>query len=309
VVTGGYNNTAAGAHSVVSGGGANIASGPNTFIGGGDNNMAGGSFATVPGGTWNAAQGNFSFATGRRAKAMHHGSVVFGDSQDYDKSSTGDNQFLVYAGGGMSINTAPVSGSALTVSGKVKADSAEFGSMTVTTLTSSSVSGFGTVPLGGIIMWSGSVDSVPSGWALCDSRVVNGRTTPDLRGRFIVGAGPWAQNGLTSRDPNATGGSETVTLTVGQLPAHNHNVTGNTSEGGAHTHNFRTYHANFDHAGSASEGSTKNDGDGEFTDTGAVLSAGNHSHSFNVTSGSTGSGQAIDKLPPFYALAFIMRVQ
>jgi microcystin-dependent protein len=96
---------------------------------------------------------------------------------------------------------------------------------------------------------------------------------------------------------------------VGQLPAHNHNVTGNTSEGGAHTHNFRAYHANFDHAGSASEGSTKNDGDGEFTDTGAVLSAGNHSHTFNVTSGNAGSGESFSNLPPFYALAFIMRVQ
>jgi len=59
----------------------------------------------------------------------------------------------------------------------------------------------------------------------------------------------------------------------------------------------------------ATEGSTKWDGDGEWTDYGAVLSAGDHSHTFNVTSASTGSGQAIDKLPPFYVLAYIMRIR
>jgi hypothetical protein len=45
------------------------------------------------------------------------------------------------------------------------------------------------------------------------------------------------------------------------------------------------------------------------TDTRGTEFAGNHDHSFNVTSTSTGSGQAIDKLPTFYALAFIMRVK
>jgi hypothetical protein len=45
------------------------------------------------------------------------------------------------------------------------------------------------------------------------------------------------------------------------------------------------------------------------TDTRGTEVAGNHDHSFNVTSTSTGSGQAIDKLPTFYALAFIMRVK
>lgn len=42
----------------------------------------------------------------------------------------------------------------------------------------------GTVPIGGIIMWSGSIASVPSGYQLCDGT----NSTPDLRNRFIVGA-------------------------------------------------------------------------------------------------------------------------
>ena len=63
-------------------------------------------------------------------------------------------------------------------------------------------------PIGGIIMWSGQVSNIPSGWKLCDGN--NG--TPDLRGRFIVGAS--ASGGY---DPGATGGSNEVTLTEAHL--------------------------------------------------------------------------------------------
>ena len=299
-IGGGQNNTASAAAAVVAGGQNNTASGTGAAVGGGDNNIASGNFSVVPGGQFSAASAGWTLAAGRRAKALHEGSIVFGDARDQDKASTGNNQFIIGSSGGVAINTTPASGMALTVSGRVKADSAEFGSMNVTTLSSTSVSGYGTIPVGGIIMWSGQIASIPDGWALCDGT----QTTPDLRGRFVMGAG-----GSGYRGVGTTGGAETVTLTVGQLPAHNHVVSGSTSAGGAHTHPFRTYHANFSHAGSATEGSTKWDGDGEWTDYGAVLSAGDHSHTFNVTSASTGSGQAIDKLPPFYVLAYIMRIR
>jgi len=223
---------------------------------------------------------------------------VFGDARDQDKASTGNNQFIIGSSGGVAINTTPASGMALTVSGRVKADSAEFSSMSVTTLSSTSVSGYGTIPVGGIILWSGAVTAIPDGWALCNGT----QNTPDLRGRFVMGAGG-------SRSVGITGGAETIILTEAQLPAHNHVVSGNTSSGGAHTHPFRGFHADFRHGGSATEGSTKNDGDGSFTDAGAVLSAGEHVHSINLTSQSTGGGQAIDKLPPFYVLAYIMRIR
>lgn len=66
------------------------------------------------------------------------------------------------------------------------------------------------IPSGGIIMWSGS--TVPDGWALCDGE--NG--TPDLRGRFVLGSSD-------SHAIGSVGGSEEVTLTVEQMPEHNHN--------------------------------------------------------------------------------------
>jgi microcystin-dependent protein len=179
-----------------------------------------------------------------------------------------------------------------------------------------SVNGFGTVPLGGIIMWSGSAVAVPSGWALCDGRTSNSRTTPDLRGRFIVGAGSGAV-GLTSRNVGATGGNEQTTLTVGQLPSHNHTVSGNTTEAGSHTHTARAPNNDVNSSGSQGFPFGNNHQAFRSSDRGrdyaissaAIDSAGNHTHSFNVTSGNTGNGEAFGNLPPFYALAFIMRVQ
>jgi hypothetical protein len=66
------------------------------------------------------------------------------------------------------------------------------------------------MPPGGIIMWSGSTESIPSGWYLCDG--TNG--TPDLRDRFIVGRG----------STFASGPGAAVTVS-GSAGAHNHSVT------------------------------------------------------------------------------------
>lgn len=199
----------------------------------------------------------------------------------------------------------------LTASGNVTAS----GNITASgAISATSISGFGAVPLGGIIMWSGSATAVPSGWALCDGRTSNSRTTPDLRGRFVVGAGSGAV-GLTSRDVGATGGSETVTLSVAQLPSHTHQVSGNTANAGSHSH--AVYQAPLDDRNFTGKqtqalgvvGDAGSPGSPDTTGWATTSAAGDHNHSFNVTSASTGSGTAIDKMNPFYALAFIMRVQ
>lgn len=179
------------------------------------------------------------------------------------------------------------------------------------TVTGTSFTGYGTIPLGGIIMWSGSVSAVPAGWALCDGRTANSRTTPDLRGRFIVGAGAGAV-GLTSRDVNATGGNEQITLTVGQLPAHTHQVQGNTASAGAHNHTVDKApldDRNFSDLNGSQTLGVVGDASGTGNRSMNTSSAGDHTHSFNVTSASAGNGNLIGIMPPFYALAFIMRVQ
>ena len=67
------------------------------------------------------------------------------------------------------------------------------------------------VPSGIIAVWSGSEGSIPSGWYLCNGS--NG--TPDLRNRFIVGAGSGSSYSVGN-----TGGSNTVTLSTSQIPSH-----------------------------------------------------------------------------------------
>lgn len=308
VIVGGQFNTASQGGAVVVGGDGNVSSGWWSFIGSGQGNTASGNMSAIPGGMFNNASGSFSFAAGRRAKANHDGSMVFSDSQDADIASTGNNQFLVRASGGVAINTTPASGAALTVSGQVRATSASFDSMNVGALATTSVSGFGTVPLGGIIMWSGSMDAVPSGWALCNGQSSNGRQTPDLRGRFVIGAGQG--NGLSNRNVNATGGAETHTLSVNQMPSHNHNVSGTTTENGSHTHTYNDYYFSECCPSWGWWGSGDSDGDNQPRGVDrTTAAAGSHTHTFNVTSGTTGGSQAVDHMPPFYALAFIMRVQ
>lgn len=73
-------------------------------IGGGYFNSVSGVLGTVPGGDQNSAANN-SFAAGHRAKALHTGAFVWGDSTEQDFTSTGPNQFLVRATGGVGVGT------------------------------------------------------------------------------------------------------------------------------------------------------------------------------------------------------------
>lgn len=68
----------------------------------------------------------------------------------------------------------------------------------------------GGIPSGCILIWSGAADAIPDGWALCDGT----NDTPDLRGRFVLGA--------NSNHVGETGGSATVQLTIDEMPQHGH---------------------------------------------------------------------------------------
>lgn len=69
------------------------------------------------------------------------------------------------------------------------------------------------IPPGVIVMWSGAVNNIPSGWVLCNG--ANG--TPNLINRFVMGAG-------TRYAVGATGGEEKHTLTDNELPQHSHSI-------------------------------------------------------------------------------------
>lgn len=161
-------------------------------------------------------------------------------------------------------------------------------------------------PSGGIVLWSGSVASIPSGWYLCDGN--NG--TPNLTDRFVVGAGG-------SYAVGNTGGSSSVTLTTSQLPSHTHTFSdsGNTGNDGGHGHNLRvadnasgTGTGNYI-AGETNRAGLRISGGYNYTATESVVDVGNHNHSFSVsgTTSSTGSGSSHENRPPYYALAYIMK--
>lgn len=167
-----------------------------------------------------------------------------------------------------------------------------------------------TIPVGGIIMWSGLISAIPSKWALCDG--TNG--TPDLRNRFIVGShsDSSGQSRTTiTGSPTKSGGSLTHThtaqgtaLTAAQLPSHQHE------------YQDAYFAENFGHkpAGEIA-GSGDTDGDNGFiyrTRGGGATSVppapGNRPLTDPIGSGQTHT-HIIDQatvLPPYFALAFIM---
>lgn len=142
------------------------------------------------------------------------------------------------------------------------------------------------VPSGGILLWSGSIATVPEGWVLCDG--TNG--TPNLLDRFVIGAGLTYAVG-------ASGGGGTITLTSDQMPAHTHIATV-TDPGHAHTLAvFASYAA-------GGVGATPP----AAIAPGAAISTSSAVTGITVANASTGLGTAITlPLPPYYALAYIMK--
>ena len=131
------------------------------------------------------------------------------------------------------------------------------------------------IPSGGIILWSGSTGSVPSGWYLCDG--TNG--TPDLRNSFIVGAGNTYAVG-------ATGGS-----TDAIVVSHTHSITDP-----GHVHTVNAYNGGFG-VGNAAATTT--------TTPSTPFNTGSAVTGISInTAGVSGTGA---NLPPYYALAYIQK--
>jgi microcystin-dependent protein len=143
------------------------------------------------------------------------------------------------------------------------------------TLTAGMLAGNGTIPVGGIIMWNGT--SAPNGWALCTGQTVNGHTTPNLQGQFIVGYNP---SDVDYNNTGITGGEKTHTLTITEMPSHNHGMFDKSADGGGDWRVLRE----------SSRGE-------------------NFDNTYDIGTLSTGGGAAHENRPPYYVLAFIMRVQ
>ena len=82
----------------------------------------------------------------------------------------------------------------------------------------------GAIPAGVVVMWSGAENAIPTGWALCDGN----NSTPDLRNRFVIGAGTGGNYSV-----NDDGGSADAVVV-----SHSHGGSASISGGGSHTHSF-----------------------------------------------------------------------
>jgi hypothetical protein len=169
------------------------------------------------------------------------------------------------------------------LSGEVTAPTAANGAantqVATTAFVSNSLSNI--LPSGVIVMWSGSVASIPAGWLLCNGS--NG--TPDLRDRFVVGAG-------STYNPAATGGSANAIVV-----SHTHSATSVVTDPG-HAHSYN-----------APSGTDDGGFGGSVVD--SIISATTGAAATGITVATTisssGSSGTNANLPPYYALAYIMK--
>lgn len=171
------------------------------------------------------------------------------------------------------------------------------------------------MPIGVIVLWSGSQAAIPAGWALCNGS--NG--TPDLRNRFVVGAG-------NTYSVAAQGGS-----TDAALVAHTHSATLSGATAGAGSHSHGVSDPGHAHSYVAPVGTRTDDGTtrplnyviGGTLDQGpntiataasgtgiSINAVGDHAHGVSVSGATDVSGVTASNanLPPFYALCYVMRI-
>jgi len=150
-------------------------------------------------------------------------------------------------------------------------------------------------PAGIIAMWSGVISNIPTGWYLCNGS--NG--TPDLRNKFIIGAyldDTVAKTSVTGSNTQTGGSKDSVAVT------HNHNsgVTGSTTISGS----FTTASNNgFSVSGVFSDGGSYSGNGGEPQTNHTVNLSAPHTHTI-AEAGESGTNK---NLPPYFALAFIMK--
>jgi microcystin-dependent protein len=148
---------------------------------------------------------------------------------------------------------------------------------------------------GMIMMWSGTIATIPSGWVLCDGN----NSTPDLRNRFIIGANAddagVAKTNVTG-SATQTGGSKDAIVV-----SHTHTATV-TDPGHTHTSTLNVWRgSNSGNTGAAWGGGDRQDA------TNVIGTSNSRVTSITVANSTEGSSGTNQNLPPYYALAFIMK--
>ena len=167
------------------------------------------------------------------------------------------------------------------------------------------------VPVGGIIMWNGTIAEAEAltNWSICDGQ--NG--TPDLRDKFVMGVGSSTPNHTSTATKGEEGGANSYTLALNQMPEHKHDVSDSghshtiTDPGHAHTWSrqdaqidasYRPWPANNNDCVESVE-NTSNETTGI---------TGTNDGNANISETLKGGNTAIDNRPAYFALCYIIRV-
>ena len=203
-----------------------------------------------------------------------------------DMSAAGEAQFNA---GITSPGTVTSSGT-LAVTGNLTLDGAS-GTASTTVLTSAGSGATPTwaspFPSGMIVLWSGATDAIPTGWVLCNGS----NSTPDLRNRFVVGAGD-------TYSVNATGGSADATLV-----SHTHSATSSVTDPGHFHEIMQKLQGAFANNGAFIQPASTQISN-SFTNNSATNTTG---ISVSTSLSTAGSSATNANLPPYYALAYIMK--
>lgn len=235
----------------------------------------------------------YALAKGELIRATKYTSLTAQAKQDIQNSNGFQDEVVV---GAESAYDSTTNKKEVTVKVYKKGESSPRSSVIVTRYSKSIDN---SLPSGSIIPWYGNVNSIPDGFRLCNG--ANG--TPDLRNRFIVGAG--STYGLGN-----TGGADTVKLTGTQIGNHYHRF-------GRHTGNnngyFLTSTSSFVDAPKESfvrAGKWNGSGGGGYNGwdggSGTNFSSGQNLVTSNAVA--TAAQEAHENRPPFYALYYIMKV-
>lgn len=234
----------------------------------------------------------------------YNGSLILTTDSDNDTNIEDKDKMILTSNGDMGVGLIPSMKLNPSRTTLIAGSYASRRSIVMGNISSNKIIGSGTTPIGGIAMWSGTMNNkspqdingiTHNNWKLCDGSEYNGINTPNMVDRFMVGAGD-------TYDIGETGGSATVTLTEDDLPNHDHIIWNS----GSHQHSaiagreqggwddtphivgtIRTYYGD------------------DYSEDRTDYNDWNHTHTIN----STGGGEGHNNIPSYYALAFIMRVE
>lgn len=141
---------------------------------------------------------------------------------------------------------------------------------------------------GTILLWTGTIDNIPSRWSLCDGN----DDTPDLRNKMAKGTPS------KNKSPGDTAGTNTYSISSSQMPTHDHS--GSTNTTGSHTHHWSVTRALADpYANNESSHEPYNY---------RASTTKENDHRHGVSLGTAGSKGPVNNLPSHREVAYIMRL-